>query len=370
MIIDCHHHVIQHWIGACGHPSREVHARYIQKMLTRTVAATYRARDGAPSDTKALFRPGEEGWSGLGDVAIRVGRFGQLEFTVDGEDHYVQYMPVGMQHYEAPPELALAQMTYAGVDHAVLQAGGAYGAMSDYNAFAQNLYPDRFTGLMWVDEAMAGSDEGLAEIERARGLGLRGIYYNCEGFARHAWGWSLDDARMDPFFGKLAADDIILCLELSPGPTYDKSGYVRCVQSLETMLDRHKGIRIHLAMGPPVHHFGRSGHFEFPEEVLRVYRRDDFLVEIMLPITWGGVWDYPYPEARPLIEDMRNLLGAEKLIWGSDMPNVERFCTFRQSLDYVRRYCTFFTPAEMDLVLGDNLDRMYRISERRSRVRA
>jgi len=52
------------------------------------------------------------------------------------------------------------------------------------------------------------------------------------------------------------------------------------------------------------------------------------------------------------------------------MPNVERFCTFRQSLDYVRRYCTFFTPAEMDLVLGDNLDRMYRISERRSRVRA
>jgi hypothetical protein len=45
-------------------------------------------------------------------VNLRVGRFGQIEFTADdGEDYYVQYMPVGMQDYVAPPELALAQMT-------------------------------------------------------------------------------------------------------------------------------------------------------------------------------------------------------------------------------------------------------------------
>jgi hypothetical protein len=47
----------------------------------------------------------------------------------------------------------------------------------------------------------------------------------------------------------------------------------------------------------------------------------------MFPITWGGVWDYPYPEAQALIRDMRDRWGASKLVWGSDMPNVERFCT-------------------------------------------
>jgi hypothetical protein len=37
------------------------------------------------------------------------------------------------------------------------------------------------------------------------------------------------------------------------------------------------------------------------------------------------------------------------------MPNVERNCTYRQSLDYLRRHAAFIRPSEMDLILGDNL---------------
>ena len=84
MIVDCHAHVFTHWIGACGHPTREVHRRYLQRVVTRTVAPTFRLRDGTRADTKALFRAGDEGWTGLADVNFRVGRFGQLEFTHEG----------------------------------------------------------------------------------------------------------------------------------------------------------------------------------------------------------------------------------------------------------------------------------------------
>ena len=77
MIIDCHAHIFAHWIGACGHPSREVHKRYLQRVVTRTVAPTYRLRDGALADTKALFKAGDESWDGLADVDFRVGRFGR-----------------------------------------------------------------------------------------------------------------------------------------------------------------------------------------------------------------------------------------------------------------------------------------------------
>ena len=45
---------------------------------------------------------------------------------------------------------------------------------------------------------------------------------------------------------------------------------------------------------------------------------------------------------------MRDLFGASKLCWGSDMPNVERFCTYRQCVDYVRRYCSFLSSGEKD----------------------
>jgi hypothetical protein len=97
MIIDCHAHVFQHWAGLCGHEFQEVHRKYIQKNVTRPAAKVRRGRDGAPADAKALFRAGDNSWAGLrDDVQFRVGPYGRLEYTLNGEDYYIQYMPVGM----------------------------------------------------------------------------------------------------------------------------------------------------------------------------------------------------------------------------------------------------------------------------------
>jgi predicted TIM-barrel fold metal-dependent hydrolase len=108
-------------------------------------------------------------------------------------------------------------------------------------------------------------------------------------------------------------------------------------------------------MGVPVGFFAQNGRYVLPDEVERVYRRDNLSIEIMYPISWGGAWDYPYPEAQALIRDLRDRFGAGKLVWGSDMPNVERFCTYKQSVDYVRRYCDFLTAGEKDMILGGNV---------------
>jgi hypothetical protein len=43
---------------------------------------------------------------------------------------------------------------------------------------------------------------------------------------------------------------------------------------------------------------------------------------------------------------------------------VERFCTYTQSVDYVRRYCNFLNAEEKDKILGKNLDDLFKISER------
>ena len=362
MIIDCHAHVFTHWIGACGHPTRDIHNRYLQRMITRTAASTFRMRDGARADTRALYRADDPGWSGLTDVDFRVGRFGQLEFTHEGEDHIIQYMPVGMQELTAPPELMLAQMMYAGVDHCVLQAGGPYGAMTEMNSFAQQQYPGRMTGLMHVDEAMAGSENELAKVDHAADvLKLPGLYFNVDSMARHGFPWPLDAQEMAPFWDKLARRDIVLCLELSLGPSYDLAGYMSHIVALKTILACHRDLRVHLAMSPPVAFFARNGRYEFPAELSAVYRHERLALEVMFPITYGGLWDYPYPEAQALIESLRDQLGADRLMWGSDMPNVERFCTYRQSLDYVRRYCPFLTAREKDLILGDNCAALYGI---------
>jgi len=87
MVIDSHAHVFQNWSGPCGMADQRVRLRYIQKNLTRPAAKVYRARDGAPASGQLLFRAGDNTWEGLReDVNFRVGRYGRLDFTVDGED--------------------------------------------------------------------------------------------------------------------------------------------------------------------------------------------------------------------------------------------------------------------------------------------
>jgi predicted TIM-barrel fold metal-dependent hydrolase len=361
VIVDSHAHIFEKWSGACGMPSRALHWRYIQKNLCRPAAKVFRYRDGAPSSAAHLFRAGTNAWDGLrDDIEFRIGPYGRIEFTIEGEDHYVQYMPAAMAQIESTPESMITQMNAAGVDHCVLQAGFTYGYMNDYNALAQRQYPGRFTGLFHVDEARADQAHWLAETRRAiEQLGLKGLYYQLEHFSRYGFDVWFDDRRFDGFWSLIEERRLPVVFEITPIPDYDRASCVEVFRRLGAMLDRYPGVTWVIGTAPPVQFFAAEGHWQFPAEVERVYRHDNTLLEICFPITWGGVWDYPFPEAQALLRDLRDQLGAEKLVWGSDMPNVERFCTYKQSLDYVRTHCRFLSAREMDQVLGGNLKRVF-----------
>lgn len=357
MIVDSHAHIFETWSGACGLPSREIHWKYIQKTVTRPAAKAFRLRDGALASTTLLYRDGTTDWDGLrDDVGFRVGPHGRLEFTVDGEDYYVQYMPAAMQVIQSSPDSLITHMNAAGVDHCVLQAGFTYGCMNDYNALAQAQFPERFTGLLHVDEPRADSNHWMAETRRAiDGLGLRGVYYSFEQFSRYGFEVWFDDARFEPWWSLVEAAGLPVFAEFAAIPDYDKASYLALLRRFIAFVERFPSIRWLLVMSPPIQHFAANGDWTIPDDIDALYRRDNVMLELCYPISWGGTWDYPYAEIRPLIQGLHKRYGAGKLVWGSDMPNVERFCTYKQSLDYIRRYCDFFSAAEMDAVLGGNV---------------
>ena len=256
-------------------------------------------------------------------------------------------------------------MTYARIDHCILQAGGGYGAMNDYNAFGQHQYPSKFTGLLNIDEPRADTDGVLAELDRAyRRLGLRGVYYGLDTFARYGFDVEFNDRRFDVFWSTLDRWRLPVFIETPPIPNYDEPSYRKNMVRLKDLMDRFAHIRWVLVMGPPVQYFAREGRWNFPSDVVATYQHDNLWLEVMFPIAWGGLWEYPYPEAQALIQDARDTFGAAKLIWGSNMPNVERFCIYTQCVDYVRRHCNFLTAHEKDQILGGNLNRMFGLSER------
>ena len=364
MIVDCHHHVFQPWAeGPCGHPSDKLHKQHLQHMSARAVAHAFRVSDGKKlMDASALRAPGTLDWNGLTDVNFRAGTHGQVLFTLDGEDYAIQYLPPTLSKIEATPEMMLAQMRYAGVNHSILHAGGMYGSMTEMNATVQAAHPKMVTGSIWVEEPTAGEPTALSHIEHgARVLGLRAIYFNTETFARFSFNWTLDDPRLDPFWALLNDLELVLIAELSASPGIGAGGFTANLVRLGGVLSRWRNIRCQLAMSVPPQFYAVNGHYDLPDEALAVYRNDRVWVELMYPITWGGRWSYPYREAWPLIRNLRDSLGASSLLWGSDMPMVERFCTYRQSLDYLIDHCDFLIPREIDLIIGGNAIDLFQI---------
>lgn len=89
----------------------------------------------------------QDGVSFQPDVDFRIGEFGRVEFTVDREDYYIQWMPPTLWNMSSSPEFMVTQMDYVGVDRGVLQHDRIYGRLDDFFSECLQKFPDRFVAL-------------------------------------------------------------------------------------------------------------------------------------------------------------------------------------------------------------------------------
>ncbi len=88
-------------------------------------------------------------------------------------------------------------------------------------------------------------------------------------------------------------------------------------------------------------------------------------LEVGFPFRIGDILDYPYRACQPVLEQMLQHLGPGRLLWGSDMPFQNRFCTYRQSRDYLERHPPpFLTRLDLEKILGGNAARLLKLGLR------
>ena len=63
-------------------------------------------------------------------------------------------------------------------------------------------------------------------------------------------------------------------------------------------------------------------------------------------------------QVRPLMELLVERVGVDRLIWGTDMPIVMRFYTYRQCIEQIKRCCDFLNTEDLDMILGGNAARI------------
>ena len=160
-----------------------------------------------------------------------------------------------------------------------------------------------------------------------------------------AWVWEAAEAR-----------NMVVTLDL--GEVGSASYQTDAVRRI---LDNHSKLRIVIA------HLAFPSITKGPDENLDRLWRDQILLGCH-PNVWfdiaslpalSGSEDYPYATARGYIRQAVELIGAEKLMWGTDIPGVLPFATYPQHLNYVARHCDFLSDVDLQKILGRNAWHVY-----------
>jgi predicted TIM-barrel fold metal-dependent hydrolase len=107
---------------------------------------------------------------------------------------------------------------------------------------------------------------------------------------------------------------------------------------------------------------GNFNRFSVPDELLTLLKFPNWHMELMLHLMAGDVEFPPYePGLLKVVGNLVDEVGADSLVWGSDMPACERTVTYKQSMILFQTQCDFLTDEQRDLIMGGNLSRLYPI---------
>lgn len=363
MIVDSHLHTFPDARQAPGWSDPAEFFRLVQYALSQHRQTVRRDADHAVVvEPPSAWSTSDRTPTGWRDVAFRVGRFGRFAWTIDGVDYYKQYQPVWLDPMAASAELIVALMDAVGIDRAVLQNDIYYGKLNDFFADCVRRYPERFVGTIHVDEDRAGTDEALHELRRGAGeLGLRGLFFGQQQYWLHPDAPPPDDDRLNPFWEVVERLGLVVYWSLTALPLRDDAEYFEKLRQVDRVLERHPTIPSVLVGGSP-NRFFEDPRVPLPAELGALVRRLNVCFEATFAISVGRTEPYPFPSAQRAVQQLVDRVGPHRVVWGSDLPNVERHCTYQQSLAYLTEGCAFLAPADRDLIVGGNLARLFRLA--------
>ena len=355
-IVDCHGHIFPPLAGPCGFASSDEHLLHLQwGMHTHTNQPVVRDRDGIVIADRHLWDPDDPSEAGrVKGLNFRVDGNGRLAWDKDGEKYHIQYLSPGTQHLESSSETIVAQMDYVGIDMMVLQNDHIYGNSAKIFAAAIARHPDRFIGLAQVEEGLAWQDSEIARlVHQVTHDGMSGLYFTLAGFMRSGWKEHYASRTYDDFWTVVERLDLPV-FWVHPGQS-PWGSYLEEMERFASWLERFPRIRSIMVHGWPTALLDDgSGRIEWPGIIQHIQDNFQVYTEILYPISWGRRHNYPYEIALEHVRQYHDRFGPEHMIWGSDMPNVERYCTYRQSRDYLLLHCDFLTKAEREAVFGGN----------------
>lgn len=251
-----------------------------------------------------------------------------------------QMLPPFMIDGRNSAEVFLSNMDYAGVGAAVVTQEFIDGIQNDYLLEVKKKYPDRFFVCGMCEFRRDGF---YAQAEDLIEKGFRGIKIPAQRLLMKDRRVRLDSDEMMRMFRLMEKNGVILSVDLADGDTQ--------VGEMEEIIAECPGLKI--AIG----HFGMVTTKGWKSQILLARNRN-------VMIESGGItWlfndeFYPFKGAVRAIREAADLVGIEKLMWGSDYPRTITAITYRMSYDFVLK-SPELTDREKELFLGLNARDFY-----------
>lgn len=262
-----------------------------------------------------------------------------------------QMIPPGLGDRSFTAETLIDLMDSNGVEKGVLLQGNFYGFQNDYADECARRYPTRLLAAGTLDPFCKNAP-AIAEDLLVR-RGLRAIKFEVSsgaGLMSHHPAFALDGKVLAEVIALVDRQNATLVLDIgSPGMESFQP------QAVANIARRHPTLRIvvcHL-LAP------RASDSKALEEALPLLQLPNIWFDTAaLPFNVGEA--YPYPTAIRFLKLARQLVGAEKLIFATDVPSVLNSASYAQLRDYVLTG-QIFTPAELDGYYSGNATTAYRL---------
>lgn len=237
-------------------------------------------------------------------------------------------------------EVFLSNMNYAQVAAAVITQEFIDGIQNDYLEEVVARYPNRFFVCGMCEFRKPGFFIQAKElIER----GFQAIKIPAHRLLLKEGRVMLNSEEMMQMFRYMEKRNVILSIDLADGAIQ--------VSEMEEVIQECP--RLKIAIG----HFGMVTLPDWKEQI-RLARHPHVMIESG-GITWLFNNEfYPFKGAIRAIREAAELVGMEKLMWGSDYPRTITAITYKMSYDFITK-SPELAEDEKKLFLGENARRFY-----------
>lgn len=237
-----------------------------------------------------------------------------------------QMMPPYMTDGENNVERFIANMDYAGVSGAVITQEYIDGNQDSYLLEAKAKYPDRIKICALYEEKEMGNIEAFDGIKICAGR------LQDKNLLSHLYPFELADR-----YGKFISIDLA-------------DGDEQCAM-MEEIIAKLPDLKI--AIG----HFGMVTRDGWLEQIKLAKHKNVFIESGGITWLFNSEF-YPYPSAVEAINESAELVGFDKLMWGSDYPRTMTAITYKMSLDFIEK-TDRISDENKRLILGENARKFY-----------